>query len=45
MTAQTDGNLMEVAQRIKEMREIMGFSTAEMAEKSEVSEEQIGEHL
>ncbi|MBQ2042885.1 MAG: helix-turn-helix transcriptional regulator, partial [Firmicutes bacterium] len=40
MTAQTDGNLMEVAQRIKEMREIMGFSTAEMAEKSEVSEEQ-----
>ncbi len=31
---------MEVALRIKEMREIMGFSAAEMAEKTEVSEEQ-----
>ena len=32
--------LMEIASRIKEMREIMGFSIAEMAEKTEVSEEQ-----
>ena len=31
---------MEVALRIKEMREIMGFTAAEMAEKTEVSEEQ-----
>ena len=40
MTAQTESNLMEVALRIKEMREIMGFSTAEMADKTEVPEEQ-----
>ena len=39
MTAQKDSNLMEVAQRIREMREIMGFTVAEMAEKAEVSEE------
>ena len=32
--------LMEIASRIKEMREIMGWSVAEMAEKTEVSEEQ-----
>ncbi|MBR6564580.1 MAG: AMP-binding protein [Clostridia bacterium] len=32
--------LMEIASRIKEMREIMGFSIADMAEKTEVSEEQ-----
>ncbi len=32
--------LMEIAQRIKELREIMGWSTAEMAQKTEVSEEQ-----
>ncbi len=32
--------LMEIAQRIKELREIMGWSAAEMAEKTEVSEEQ-----
>lgn len=32
--------LMEIASRIKELREIMGWSTAEMAEKTEVSEEQ-----
>ncbi len=31
--------LMEIASRIKEMREIMGWSIAEMAEKTEVSEE------
>ena len=39
MTAQQDSNLKEVAQRIREMREIMGFTVAEMAEKAEVSEE------
>ena len=32
--------LMEIASRIKEMREIMGLSISEMAEKTEVSEEQ-----
>ena len=32
--------LMEIAARIKEMREIMGWSIAEMAVKTEVSEEQ-----
>ena len=32
--------LMEIATRIKEMREIMGFSIADMAQKTEVSEEQ-----
>ena len=32
--------LMEIASRIKEMREIMGWSTVEMAEKTEVSKEQ-----
>ena len=32
--------LMEIASRIKEMREIMGWSVAEMAVKTEVSEEQ-----
>ena len=40
MTAQQDSNLKEVAQRIREMREIMGFSAAEMAEKTEVTEDQ-----
>jgi acetyl-CoA synthetase len=32
--------LMEIAARIREMREIMGWSIAEMAVKTEVSEEQ-----
>ena len=32
--------LMEIASRIKEMREIMGWSIADMAQKTEVSEEQ-----
>ena len=36
----TENQLMEVAGRIREMREIMGWSTAEMAEKTEVSEEE-----
>ena len=31
--------LMEIASRIKELREIMGWTTAQMAEKTEVSEE------
>ena len=31
--------LMEIATRIKELREIMGWSTTEMAQKTEVSEE------
>ena len=30
--------LMEIAARIREMREVMGWSIAEMAEKTEVSE-------
>ena len=32
--------LMEIAARIKEMREIMGWSIAQMAEKTEVTEQQ-----
>ncbi len=32
--------LMEIALRIKELREIMGWTTGEMAQKTEVSEEQ-----
>ena len=36
----TLNRLEEVAARIKEMRSIMGFSVAEMAEKTDVSEEQ-----
>ena len=36
--------LMEVASRIKEMREIMGWSIAEMATKTEVSEQQYIEY-
>ena len=32
--------LMEIASRIKELREIMGWTEAQMAEKTEVSEEQ-----
>ncbi len=40
MTADTTKQqLMEIASRIKEMREIMGWSISEMAEKTEVSEE------
>ena len=31
---------MEIAERIREMREIVGYSEAEMAEKTEVSVEQ-----
>ena len=36
--------LREIAARIKEMREIMGWSIAEMATKTEVSEEQYIEY-
>lgn len=36
--------LLEVAARIREMREIMGWTTAEMAERAEVSEEQYLEY-
>ena len=32
--------LMEIAERIREMREIVGYTEAEMAEKTEVSVEQ-----
>ncbi len=38
-TENTMSQLSEVASRIKEMREIMGWSVAEMAEKTEVTEE------
>ena len=37
MATGTNGKLREVALRIREMREIMGFSEAEMAAKTEVS--------
>ena len=37
MPAVEENNLMEVAQRIREMREITGLSVSEMAEKTEVS--------
>ena len=38
-TNSTMTRLTEIASRIKEMREIMGWSVAEMAEKTEVTEE------
>ena len=38
-TENTMSQLSEVASRIKEMREIMGWTVADMAEKTEVSEE------
>ena len=41
MEEKTTMNMMaEVSQRIREMRELLGFSTAEMAAKTEVSEEE-----
>ena len=41
MTNQTTTNqLLEVAQRIREMRQIIGFTTKQMAEKTEVPEEE-----
>ena len=38
MSMQTNSQLFEIAERIKEMREILGYSVAEMAEATEVSE-------
>ncbi len=35
----TETSLMEIAQRIREMREIVGYSPAQLAERTEVSEE------
>ena len=32
--------LLEIASRIKELREIMGWTTAEMSQKTQVSEQQ-----
>ncbi len=40
MAAVDEKNLMELAHRIREMREITGFSVSEMAQKTEVSVEQ-----
>ena len=40
MENNTNGKLYEVAQRIKEMRDICGYSVEKMAEKAEVSVEQ-----
>ena len=40
MKKQTEQSLKEIAQRIREMREIVGFSPAQLAERTEVSEEQ-----
>ena len=37
MDGKAGGDLAEMASRIKEMREIIGFSTAQMAEKTGVS--------
>ena len=36
----TLNQLSEIATRIKELREIMGFSVSELAEKTDVSEQQ-----
>ena len=36
-TETAKGQLLEIAERIRDMREIMGYSEAEMAEKTEVS--------
>ena len=35
--AQVNESLLDVAQRIREMREIFGYTVEEMAEKTEVS--------
>ena len=36
-TETAKNQLLEIAERIRDMREIMGFSESEMAEKTEVS--------
>ncbi len=43
-TTNTAGKLLEIAERIRNMREIIGYSTARMAEMTEVSEEQYLEY-
>ena len=40
MQTQTNSQLREIAERIKEMRDILGYSQREMAEATEVSEEE-----
>ncbi|MBQ6377096.1 MAG: helix-turn-helix transcriptional regulator, partial [Lachnospiraceae bacterium] len=40
MAVLEENNLMDLAHRIREMREISGFSVMEMAEKTEVSVDQ-----
>ena len=40
MSTQSNSQLLEIAERIKEMRDILGFSVAEMAEATEVSTEE-----
>ena len=37
MNSETAGKLLEMAARIREMREIIGYSVEQMAEKTEVS--------
>ena len=44
MAAVDEHNLKEVAQRVREMREITGYSVADMAEKTEVSLEKYMEY-
>ena len=49
MNTEAKTNLMEMAARIREMREIIGYSVEQMAEKTEVSVEEYraveaGEH-
>ena len=44
MSTVSENKLLEVAARIKEMREIDGISTADMAAKTEVSEEEYKEY-
>ena len=39
MSAEAEKNLIEMAARIREMREIIGYSVEQMAEKTEVSVE------
>ena len=44
MAAVEASNLKEMAQRIREMREITGLSVADMAEKTEISLDQYMEY-
>ena len=45
MSDNMDLKLQEVASRIREMREIAGFTEGEMAEKTDVSVEEYAVHL